>query len=114
MDAARWQRIETILNAALERSRATRGAFLGEACAGDVALRSEIENLILQHEADPDFLDRPLVDLTALFTFAKLQAIEANLQALREALAEAKRVCEAVAADERSGRWAVSSDPARY
>ena len=38
---ARWEKVEQIYNAALERPEAERAAFLGEACGGDEDLRRE-------------------------------------------------------------------------
>ncbi|MEO8436146.1 MAG: protein kinase [Pyrinomonadaceae bacterium] len=42
----RWQEIDRIFAAALEREPAERAAFLGEACAGDELLRQEVESLL--------------------------------------------------------------------
>ncbi len=39
MDPERWQRVEQLCHAALEREESQRAAFLQEACAGDEALR---------------------------------------------------------------------------
>jgi serine/threonine-protein kinase len=44
--AARWQRIKTLLYAALERSPHDRESFLDAACVGDEPLRQEIESLL--------------------------------------------------------------------
>jgi eukaryotic-like serine/threonine-protein kinase len=65
MDADRWTQIEALCDAALERAPAERGAFLDAECAGDDALRREVEGLLQQLTADPEFLERPLVDLGA-------------------------------------------------
>jgi serine/threonine protein kinase len=46
MKADRWQQIETIFQAALERDPAERTAFLNQACAGDEGLRQEVESLL--------------------------------------------------------------------
>ena len=43
MDQARWQQIERLYHAA---PAADRAAFLVEACAGDVGLRREVEELL--------------------------------------------------------------------
>jgi hypothetical protein len=42
----RWQEIDRIFAAALERDSAERSAFLDEACAGDEQLRAEVESLL--------------------------------------------------------------------
>jgi hypothetical protein len=38
----RWQQIEQLYHAALERGESLRAAYLQEACAGDDALRREV------------------------------------------------------------------------
>jgi serine/threonine-protein kinase len=63
MDPARWSRLETISNAALERRPEDRDAFLHEACATDPELRREVERLLASLDADPEFLEVPLVKL---------------------------------------------------
>lgn len=58
MDADRWQRLNDLFHAALERDPATRDAFLEAACADDAALRGEAQSLLRAY-ADPSVLDRP-------------------------------------------------------
>jgi eukaryotic-like serine/threonine-protein kinase len=55
--------IERICPAALERDVAVRAAFLEEACAGDAALRREVESLLAQEPAAVGFLSTPAVGL---------------------------------------------------
>jgi eukaryotic-like serine/threonine-protein kinase len=62
MDPTRWDRIEAICFAAMERLPADRAAYLSEACAGDAELRLEVETLLRQLDQDPSFLEQPLVD----------------------------------------------------
>jgi serine/threonine protein kinase len=45
---ARWEKVEQLYNAALERPEAERAAFLGEACGGDEELRRDLESLLGQ------------------------------------------------------------------
>ena len=53
MSDQRWRRIEEICHEALERSPDDRAAFVREACAGDDALRAEVESLLAnQSRAD--------------------------------------------------------------
>jgi eukaryotic-like serine/threonine-protein kinase len=47
----RLRRVEEIFHAAREREAAEREAFLADACAGDPALRSEVESLLAQPSA---------------------------------------------------------------
>ena len=46
MDPERWQRIERLYHAALTRQGQARAAFLADACAGDEAMRREVEALL--------------------------------------------------------------------
>jgi serine/threonine-protein kinase len=55
MTPERWRAVDAVLQGALERPPAARGAFLAEACADDPALRAEVESL-LGAGADPGFL----------------------------------------------------------
>ncbi len=66
MDPRRWEQLESICFAALEREAPERGLFLDQATAGDPDLRQEAEDLLQHLEADPAFLERPVVDLAAL------------------------------------------------
>ncbi len=50
MDAERWERIQTLFMAALERGDDERAVFLDEACAGDPDLRRELEAMLGAHE----------------------------------------------------------------
>jgi serine/threonine protein kinase len=56
-----WTRIEEILAAALERDPAERAAFLDHACAGDSAIRGEVDSLLSAHER-PGAVDRMAAD----------------------------------------------------
>jgi serine/threonine protein kinase len=60
MTPDRWARIDRLYHEALERGTADRPAFLTDACAGDDALRSEVESL-LAHDGDAAFLSTPAV-----------------------------------------------------
>ena len=48
--AERWLRLKELIDAALERDASERDAFLDDACAGDVALRHELESLLAAHD----------------------------------------------------------------
>src|SRR5260221_7050948 len=48
-----------ILNGALELPEAQRDAYLDQACAGDAALRRQIETLLQSHEQAKGFLEAP-------------------------------------------------------
>ena len=55
----RWQHVARIYELAVEQDLATRDAFLSEACAGDEALRREVESLLRQDDSSV-VLDRPV------------------------------------------------------
>ena len=63
--AGRWQRVEELLGAALERDAAEREEFLDEACAGDPELRRELGSLLAAHERT-GALDRLAADVAPL------------------------------------------------
>ncbi len=46
MDPNRWQRVDALFEAALERAADQRPSFLDEACEDDVPLRREVESLL--------------------------------------------------------------------
>jgi serine/threonine-protein kinase len=53
----RWQQVARIYELAVDMSASARGAFLSEACAGDEALRREVESL-LQQDDESVVIDR--------------------------------------------------------
>ena len=59
LDADRWQRIEHVLDMALEREPEHWPAVLDDACAGDPALRAEVESLLRRVGTIQRFLDAP-------------------------------------------------------
>lgn len=65
MDSERWQRIKEVLHSALERTPQERAAFINDACAGDISLRSEVEALIASHEQAGSFIESPAFELMA-------------------------------------------------
>src|SRR5262245_6153698 len=65
MTHSRWQRINDLLESALDRHPSERGPMLDQACAGDAALRREIEALLAADEQAGDFLERPAIAATA-------------------------------------------------
>src|SRR6266850_3152506 len=59
MPPDRWQQISQIYHAALTREESDRTAFVREACAGDEALRREVESLLAQESGAAGFLSTP-------------------------------------------------------
>jgi eukaryotic-like serine/threonine-protein kinase len=61
----RWQEVERLYHAALERGEGERAGFLTGACGGDEELRREVESL-LEHEAEAEhFIDSPALEAAA-------------------------------------------------
>src|SRR5579863_9090441 len=59
----RWQEVKNVLARALERAPGERDAYLDQACAGDVALRKEVESLLTQQSAAESFLEAPAIEV---------------------------------------------------
>ncbi|HTG34570.1 MAG TPA: tetratricopeptide repeat protein [Thermoanaerobaculia bacterium] len=60
-DPARFQRLDALFDAVLERPPAERAAFLDTACAGDAGLRREVERLLAADARATSFLEQPAV-----------------------------------------------------
>lgn len=63
----RWQRLEPLLDAALEVDPSRRAAFLERACGGDFALRAELKSLLAACDLGANMLETP-----AAITYAPL------------------------------------------
>jgi tetratricopeptide (TPR) repeat protein/tRNA A-37 threonylcarbamoyl transferase component Bud32 len=63
MEAARLQAVEAIFHAALDVEPAQRDVFLDEKCAGDAALRAEVEALLAAHATAGKFIETPVATL---------------------------------------------------
>jgi non-specific serine/threonine protein kinase len=61
----RWQRIQELYYAALEREPGERSAFLDVACDGEAEVRREVEELLAAHDEAYSFLDTPALDVAA-------------------------------------------------
>ena len=59
MTPERWKQIDELAQAALERGGDERACFLDEACAGDDALRREVESQIAYQQQASKFLEEP-------------------------------------------------------
>lgn len=77
MTQQRWQQIEDIFAATLERPMAVRRAYLASVCAGDASLRLELEQLLDAHEGSGILDSAPL----------KREAASASAPALGASLA---------------------------
>jgi eukaryotic-like serine/threonine-protein kinase len=65
MECERWQRLEQVCQAALDRSAGERAAFLKEACAGDQALYQEAEALLAYEKQAENYLEVPALGMVA-------------------------------------------------
>src|SRR5262245_16161627 len=61
----RWTTVKRLHQAALEQSVSERAAFLDEACAGDQALRREVQSLLAYEQDAASFLESPALEVTA-------------------------------------------------
>ena len=59
MTPDRWRQVEDLCHAALARAAEERAAFLAKACAGDDALRREVESLLAQEPHAAGFMSAP-------------------------------------------------------
>src|SRR5262245_15399992 len=65
MQPERWQRIDELFHAALERDGAERAAWLAAACDGDDGLRGEVEALLAADGEAEGFIESPAYALAA-------------------------------------------------
>ena len=77
MTSERWQQVEEVLQAALDRPPQERAAFLEDACAGDDELRMEASSLIEAYGDAGAFLEEPALAEDARVLAAEL--IDANI-----------------------------------
>jgi len=61
MTSERWQQVEEVLQAALDRPPHERSSFLNEACSGDEGLRQEASSLIDAYDEAGDFIEEPAI-----------------------------------------------------
>lgn len=59
LSAERWRRVKQITSDALERPESERPSWLAGVCAGDEALRREVESLLRAHARAGQFLETP-------------------------------------------------------
>jgi len=52
----RWRQLGILIDAALDRGPAERAGYLENECAGDLALRAEVEGIVAKG-SKPSFLD---------------------------------------------------------
>ena len=65
MSPDRWNKVDRLLQSALERPSAERLAFLREACAGDQDLEREVQSLLSAGQEAGSFLEDPAIEVAA-------------------------------------------------
>jgi serine/threonine-protein kinase len=73
VERGRWLKIERVYHDARQRQGSERAQFLAQACAGDEALRREVESLLAQEGGTRSFLGTPALEVAAQ-TLAEDQA----------------------------------------
>lgn len=66
MNPERWQQVEKLYHAALERDEAERTPFLQEACSGDDELRREVESLLGYQKLAKGFMESSALRIAAV------------------------------------------------
>src|SRR5262245_36796004 len=74
MTPERWRRIKQLYYTALERDANEREAFLAEACAGNEALRSDVESLLRCDARAERFIEAPALEVAAQLQVEELAA----------------------------------------
>jgi serine/threonine protein kinase/soluble lytic murein transglycosylase-like protein len=65
MSPERWQQVEEVLQAALDRPPQERAAYLDQVCAGDEELKDEASSLLTAHDEAGDFIEQPAIAVDA-------------------------------------------------
>src|SRR5262245_5924882 len=65
MDSSRWNRVDKLLQSALDRPAAERDVFLRDACGDDAQVEREVRSLLAAHDRADAFLGAPAIDLAA-------------------------------------------------
>lgn len=65
MTPEQWQKVDEVLQAALDRSPEDRVSFLNDACAGDEELKREAASLVDAYDEAADFIELPAVSRDA-------------------------------------------------
>jgi serine/threonine protein kinase/TolB-like protein/Tfp pilus assembly protein PilF len=65
MKPERWVQVEQLCQAALDHQENQRAAFLDRACAGDEALRQEVDSLLKYQATAKKFIEVPALDVAA-------------------------------------------------
>ena len=83
MNPERWQQVEQLYHSTLEKEVSERSSFLAGACAGDEALRREVESLLAAEDHAGEFIESPALDVAAKL-FAREQAATVSGQIINQ------------------------------
>ena len=72
MSSTRWQRVQDLFAAALDRDAESRARLLGDRCGDDLDLRREVESLLASHDR-PGLLDRLSSEMAPAAGWARAQ-----------------------------------------
>ena len=86
MDAKRWEQVQSIFDAALDRPPAERKAFVREACAGDEPLFDEVMSLLASDDSPHSLLEGFAVDAIGLSEAPSLTGKRIGHYVITEAL----------------------------
>jgi serine/threonine protein kinase/Tol biopolymer transport system component len=89
MERVRWEQIERLYHAALERGPDAREAFLDEACVGDEDLRREVAGLLACDIPSDSFIRSPAIEIAAR-AMAGEPHIETSNNTMRSLIAESQ------------------------
>ena len=78
MEPGRWQRVEEVVQQALELDESRRAEFLESSCGRDEALRREVESLLAQEKRAKQFLDSPALEVASKLVAEQIRTTEAN------------------------------------
>src|SRR6201981_2887344 len=65
MNPERWKRVEELYHSALALEESRRQTFLSDSCAGDEALRREVDSLLRRYAQAEKFMETPALELLA-------------------------------------------------
>jgi serine/threonine-protein kinase len=71
MQQHEWEKVKDVFAAALEQPLVLRAEFIAELCAGDDAVRQEVESLLVAHEEPNHLLEKNSIDLAAQLQIGK-------------------------------------------
>ena len=78
MKVERWQEVERIYHLTLEKEASERSTFLIQACAGDEALRREVESLLTYEPQAEGFIEAPALEVAARIVAGEHSPIRAG------------------------------------